>query len=128
MGERVRITDRRNSIRVKMFCPAVCTRFDNGGRTCELVPSTAMDISSRGVKLKYGFIVTPGEILEITMALGPNMVTFRGRVVHMKPAEDQSFELGTRIEEIQNQDRIALTRFVIQKYREMRFEDTVFHN
>jgi hypothetical protein len=109
--------DRRNSIRVNLVAPAVYTRFDNKGRACDQKPSKSMNVSSGGVRLKSSFPVESGEILDISMALGNNSVTFRGKVVYATPADDQGFELGICIEEIENQDRIALTRFVIQKWQ-----------
>jgi c-di-GMP-binding flagellar brake protein YcgR len=117
MEGRPRFQDRRSSIRLELVSPVVYTQFDNKGRASAQTPSKSMDISSGGVKLKSGFVVHSGDMLEITMALGPNMVTFRGEVVHVTPAEDGSFEFGVRIDEIENQDKIALTRFVIQKCR-----------
>jgi hypothetical protein len=48
-------------------------------------------------------------------------VTFKGRVVHVNFAQDQRFEFGIRIDEIDNEDRIALTRFVMHRSREIRF-------
>jgi c-di-GMP-binding flagellar brake protein YcgR len=128
MHGRFRFQDRRNSVRLKTVYPVLYTQFDRRGRACGQTPSKSMDISSGGVKLKSSFPVDDGEILEITMALGPSMVTFRGKVVHVTPSEDQSFELGIRIEQIENQDRIALARFVIQKYRSAEFDHKVFHN
>jgi hypothetical protein len=53
---------------------------------------------------------------------------FRGKVVHITLSKDQGFEFGIRIEQIENQDRIALTRFVIQKYRSAEFDHKVLHN
>jgi hypothetical protein len=109
--------DRRNSIRVNLVAPAVYTRFDNKGRACDQKPSKSMNVSSGGVRLKSSFPVESGEMLDISMALGNNSVTFKGKVVYVTPADDQGFELGICIEEIENQDRIALTRFVIQKWQ-----------
>jgi len=117
MKDRSRIRDRRNSTRIKISSSAIYTRFDNKGRACEQKASKSMDISSGGVRIKSDFPVDSGELLEITIALGPNMVSFKGRVVHANPSEGQGFELGISIEEIDNQDRVALTRFVIQKWR-----------
>ena len=76
-----------------------------------------MDISSGGVRLRSDLPVDSGEKLEITIALGASMVTFKGRVVYAAPSEDEGFELGISIEEIANPDRIALTKFVIHKWQ-----------
>ncbi len=46
------------------------------------------------------------------MALGTNSITFRGIVVYVKPSGYQDFDLGISIEEIDNQDKVALTQFI----------------
>jgi hypothetical protein len=111
-----------------MVFPVVYNQFDNQGRACDQVPSKSMDISSGGVKLQSGFAVRPGELLDISMALGPSMVTFKGEVVHVVRSDHQDFEFGVCIKEIDNPDRIALTRFVIQKCREAGFRDNAYRN
>ena len=57
-------------------------------------------------------MIDSGEVLDITMALGENLVTFKGKVIYVTPSEDQGFELGISIEDIENQERVALTRFI----------------
>ena len=117
MKDKPRVKERRNSVRVKMVFPALYTRFDNQKRAWEQKPSKSVDVSAGGVKLKSSFPVDSGEFLEISMALGDNLVTFRAKVVYATPSEDEGFELGISIEEIENEDRVALTRFVIQKWQ-----------
>jgi hypothetical protein len=56
--------------------------------------------------------VESGEMLDITLALGDNLVTFKGRVIHVKLSEDQGFDLGISIEDIEDQQRIRLIRFM----------------
>ena len=126
MQAKPRFQDRRNSSRLKMVSPVVYTQFDKKGRVGEHKACKSINISSRGVKLKSIFPVDFGEMLEITMTLGPTMVTFKGRVVYVTSSRDQGFEFGICIKEIEAHDRIALTRFVIQKCREREFEPVVF--
>jgi hypothetical protein len=64
-------------------------------------------------------------MLEFTMALGPHMILFRGKVVYVTPSQDQRFEFGVHIEHIEAEDRIGLTKFVIQKCRETIFENRI---
>lgn len=71
-----------------------------------------MDVSLGGVRLQSSFLVDSGEVLDITMALGENLVTFMGKVVYVTPSKDQGLELGISIEDIEVQDRAALTRFI----------------
>jgi hypothetical protein len=54
------------------------------------------------------------------MALGEKLVNFRGKVVHVTRSKEQGFELGISIEEMGNEARVALNRFVIQKWQKER--------
>jgi hypothetical protein len=112
MEDTVGFQDRRGSIRFKMIYPALYTRFDNQGRECDQKISRSMDVSLGGVRLQSSFLVDSGEVLDITMALGENLVTFKGKVVYVAPSKDQGLELGISIEDIEVQDRVALTRFI----------------
>jgi len=104
--------DRRASIRLKMIYPAIYTRFDNQGRAFDQKISRSMNVSQGGVRLQSSFLVDSGEVLDITMALGEDLVTFKGKVLYVKSTEDQGSEFGISIEDIEHQDRIALTRFI----------------
>ena len=117
MEEKPRVQERRSSIRVKIVSPAVYTRFDNKGKACEQTISKSVDMSHGGVKLKSNSPVDAGEKIDITMALEDKLVSFKGKVVHATPSKDQGFEMGISIEEIENQDRIVLTKFVISKWQ-----------
>ena len=104
--------DRRASIRLKMIYPAIYTRFDNRGRAFDQKISRSMNVSLGGVRLQSSFLVNSGEVLDITMALGEDLVTFKGKVMYVTSTEDQGFEFGISIEDIEHQDRIALTHFI----------------
>ena len=112
MEDTFRFQDRRGSIRLKMICPAIYTRLDSQGRECDQKICRSMNVSLKGVRLQSSFPVDSGEVLDITMALADNVVTFRGKVISVTPSEGQGFELGISIEDIENQDRIALARFI----------------
>jgi hypothetical protein len=112
MEDTFRFHDRRDSIRLKMDYPALYTRFDNQGRACDQKISHSMNVSLGGVKLQSSFPVDSGETLDISMALGENLVTFKGKVAYVSGSEDQGFELGISIEDIEDQDKISLTRFI----------------
>jgi hypothetical protein len=95
-----------------MIYPALYTRFDNEGRECDQKISRSMDLGPGGVRLQSGFVVHSGEVLELTMALGEDLVTFKGKVVYVAPSKDQGFEFGISIEDIESRDRTTLTRFI----------------
>jgi len=108
----LRFQERRDSIRLKMDYPAICTRLDDQGGEYGQKISRSMNISLGGVRLQSNLAVDPGEVLVITMALGENLITFKGKVIYVTPSEGKGFEFGISIEDIENQDRIALTRFI----------------
>lgn len=112
MEETFRFHDRRSSIRLKMDYPAVCTRLDNLGRPYDQRISRLINVSLGGARLRSSFSVKTGEVLDVTMALGKNLVNFKGKVIHVIASEDQGFEFGVRFTDSEHQDRIALTRFI----------------
>ena len=112
MEDTFRFHDRRDSIRLKMDYPAIYTRFDDQGRECDQKISQSMNVSLGGARLQTSFPVDSGEVLDITMALGENLVTFKGKVVYVTGSEDRGFEMGISIEDIENGEKIALTRFI----------------
>ncbi len=104
--------DRRGSKRLKMIYPAIYTRFDNQGRPYDQKISRSMNVSQGGVRLQSSFLVGSGEVLDITMALGENLVNFQGEVVYVRPSEHEGFELGISIKDIENGDNNTLARFI----------------
>jgi integration host factor subunit beta len=112
MEDRLTFQNRKDSIRLKVIYPAIYTRFDNQGRPCDQKICRSMNVSQRGVRLQSNFPVDSGELIDITIALGENLVAFKGKVVYVASSEDESFEFGISIEEINDQDRAALTQFI----------------
>nr|NIN00782.1 hypothetical protein [candidate division Zixibacteria bacterium] len=100
------------AFRLNASCPCTYTRFDEGGIPYDQRPSKTLDLSLEGVKLQTSFPVHLGEMLKITMALGEDLVTFRGQVVHVKRSVDEGFNLGLSIKDIGKIDKIALTRYI----------------
>lgn len=112
MEDIFRFHNRRGSIRLKMIYPALYTRYDDQGRAYDRKMSRSMNVSLGGVKLQSSYPLDSGEVLNISMALRENLINFKGKVVYVTGSEDQGFELGISIEDIANQDKIALTRFI----------------
>jgi hypothetical protein len=100
-----------------MSAPVLYSRLDKEGRPCDQNPSKSMNLSSGGVRLESSFSLDSGEMLDISIALGEDLVTFRGKVAHITASENQGFELGISIEEIDDDSRTALTRFVIYRWQ-----------
>ena len=112
MEDSLTFQNRKDSIRLKVIYPAIYTRFDNKGRPCDQKTCRSMNVSQGGVRLQSSFPVDSGEVLDITIALGGNLVAFKGKVVYVASSEDQGFEFGISIEDIDDQDRVALSRFI----------------
>ncbi len=104
--------EKRNTFRLNASCPCTYTRFDEDGIPYDQRPSKTLDLSLEGVKLQTSFPVDLGEMLKITMALGEDLVTFRGQVVHVKRSAEEGFNLGLSIKDIGKIDKIALTRYI----------------
>ena len=79
-----------------------------------------MNVGLDGVKLKKSSSATSREVVEVRMRLGASPITFRGKVLYVNQSNDQGYELGISIEEMGDEDRIAWTKFVIQKWRQER--------
>jgi len=112
MEDTLRFHNRKDSIRLKVIYPATYTRFDNKGREYDQKSCRSMNVSQRGVRLQSSFPVDSGELLDVTIALGGNLVAFKGKVVYVASSEGEGFEFGISIEDINDQDRAALTRFI----------------
>lgn len=112
MEDKLGMPERRNLGRLEMIYPVIYTRYDKKGRAWDQKISRLLNVSLGGVRLQSSFPVDPGEMLDITMALGDNLVSFKGKVIHVTPSEDEGFELGISIEEIEDRDRVALIRFL----------------
>lgn len=115
MEDQSRIQERRNAVRLDASCPCTYTRFDDQGNPIDQRPSKSIDLSRKGVRLQSSYPVESGEVVKIIMALGEKLVNFRGKVVHVTRSKEQGFELGIFIEEMENEARVALNRFVIKK-------------
>ncbi len=110
MGGKPRVQDRRSSVRHNLVYPVIYTRFDNQGRPFDTRPSRSMNVSLGGVRLQSDFPVNPREVLDIAIALEDSVVSYKGEVIYVLPSHGQGFQLGISIKEIENEDRIALTR------------------
>lgn len=62
--------------------------------------------------------LTSEETLEFSMRLGTRPISFKAKVLYVNPSNYRGFELGISIEEMGDEDRVAWTRFVIQKWRQ----------
>jgi len=114
MKDEFGMRDRRNLDRAKINYPATYTRYDKWGSPCDQKIAKVTDVSLRGVSLQSSFRVEPGEILDVTLALGDKLVSFTGKAVHARLSEEHGFDLGVSVEDIEDEQRATLTRFLCQ--------------
>jgi hypothetical protein len=114
MKANLKIPERRKTDRARTNHLASYTRHNTLGEPCEQVIARLTDVSLGGVRLQSCFSVQPGEMLDITLVLGNNLVNFRGKATHMTPSHEGSFDLGISIEDIEDKQRIALIRLLSQ--------------
>ena len=109
MKDEFEFPDRRHVDRLKVDYPASYVQTDRPyvRRTARLT-----NLSMAGVKLVSSSRVETGELLDVTLALADREVSFKGRAVYVKPAEEEGFELGISIEEIDDRQRGILIRFL----------------
>jgi hypothetical protein len=107
MRDRVGFEERRSFVRVKRIYPAIYSRLDKGKRPFDEKPSRSLNLSLGGLRLQSVFPVNPKEVLDIDMALEHSLASYRGEVVYVIRSDDESFEFGIAIKEIQNGDRMA---------------------
>jgi hypothetical protein len=110
------IGDREKLVKAKIPSPSFPAPFSKNGPVSEQTPSRSRNVGLGGVKKSSS--VTSGEMLEFSMRLGASPITFRGKVLYVNQSNDQGYELGISIEEMNNEDRVAWTKFVIQKWRQ----------
>ena len=114
MEDEFGVRNRRNLDRVKMNYPATYTRFDKQGNPYDQKIAKVTDVNLKGVRLQSSFRVEAGEILDVTLALGDKLVSFKGKTLHARLTEQHDYELGVSIEEIKDEQRAALIRFLCQ--------------
>jgi hypothetical protein len=95
-----------------MNYPATYTRFDERGNPFDQKIAKVTEVSLKGVRLQSSFRVEPGEMLDVTLALGDKLVSFKGKTIHARLSEEHAFEVGISIREIEDDQRATLIRFL----------------
>lgn len=112
MKDQPKLLDRRKSIRFNVVYPVVYTRIDDQGRPSDEKPSSSVNVSLEGLRLRSSFRVDPQEILEITLALAESLVTLLGKVVYVTRSEDQGFEFGISTQRIEYESMTPLVSYL----------------
>jgi hypothetical protein len=111
MTDEYRIPERRIVARAKINYPATYTGFDERRNPCDSRIVKVTEVSLIGVRLQSSSPIESGEILDITLALEDNLVSFRGKLIHATPFGEDAFHLGISIDCIEDEQRVTLIRF-----------------
>jgi hypothetical protein len=106
------IPERRKTDRLRTNQLASYTRYDTLSQPGEQVIARLTEVGLGGVRIESGSPAQPGEMLDVTLAFGNNLVSFKGKAIHMTPSRDEGFDLGISIEDIEDQQRVALIRLL----------------
>jgi hypothetical protein len=70
--------------------------------------ASTLDLSLGGARIETPYSLTKGEKLEISIAIRPQVITFRGQVVHIEWPDGERLEAGVRFEEFSKMDSLYL--------------------
>lgn len=100
--------ERRGCTRVEVSHP-VLYRTDVDPRP--KVGST-LDLSMEGTRIETPYRLIKGERLEISIAIDPQVIKCRGKVVHIQWSDGERLKAGIRFKELSSHDRLFLGQYV----------------
>ena len=71
-----------------------------------------VDLSLGGTKIETPYSLISGERLEISIAIHPQVIKCRGKVVHVLQVSGEKPQAGIRFEEISEHDRFYLQQYI----------------
>jgi len=80
--------------------------------------ASTVDLSLGGTRIETPYSLIFGEHLDISIAIRPQVIQCRGRVVHVRTSQGEDspiglrFEAGIRFEGMSEQDRLYLTDYL----------------
>ena len=100
--------ERRRHFRVKAVHPI---------RYCQEVrprprSASTLDLGLEGVAIETRYPLSKGELLEVSMALKSRLISFSGKVIYVQALKGRKFKAGIRFEEISEQSRSVLERYL----------------
>ena len=102
--------ERRTHSRVKTSRPALYVLdVYPGPKACSTV-----DLSLGGTRIETPYSLEPGQILEISIALGQRAVKCRSKVVHTLWDAGKRLMAGVRFEDLSKQNRAYLDEYILE--------------
>ena len=74
--------------------------------------ASTVDLSLGGTRIKTLYSLNSGEGIEISIAIHPEVIKCRGKVVYAQQVADNRLEAGVRFEEMSRQDRLYLGGYI----------------
>jgi len=100
--------ERRIHERVKVFRSALCFRNIYPRPTV----ATALDLSLGGTRIEPPHSLFSGESLEMYIAILPQVIKCRGKVVHASVLMGERPKVGVRFEDLSKQDTLYLGEYI----------------
>lgn len=100
--------ERRNHPRVAVSHPIHYHR----GTVPRSEVSSTLDLSMGGVGIDTSCRLAMGEILDISIAIPPQVIRCKGRVVHVLRLIGRRLKAGLRFEEMSRKDRLCLGDYI----------------
>jgi len=75
--------------------------------------ATTVNLSLGGARIETPYGLNPGERLEIAIAIHPQAIKCRAKVVHIQSPNGEGLKAGVRFEELSEDDRLYLRQYLL---------------
>jgi len=76
------------------------------------IVASTLDLSLGGARIETPYSLTKGERLQISLAIHPEVIKFRGQVVYTKWPDGERLEAGVRFDELSKTERLHLGQHI----------------
>jgi hypothetical protein len=74
--------------------------------------ASTLNLSMGGLRMEAPNHMKRGERLEVSIAIPPQTIKCRGKVIHALKLRDEKTEVGVRFENLSDQDRLYLGKYI----------------
>ena len=74
--------------------------------------ASTLDLSMGGTRIETPYRLIKGERLEISIAIDPQVIKCRGKVVHIQWSDGERLKAGIRFKELSSHDRLFLGQYI----------------
>ena len=85
--------------------------------------ATTRDLGLEGVRIESLYLLNQGEGLEITIAIAPQVIKCRGKVIHIVWLENGRMEAGIQFEGLSEADRLYLRQHLFNVMEQQALEE-----